>query len=119
MPDPFTPNRWVRRSVLRLAMGGLAAVSTAASARAEDGKAEVKIDNFAFVPMALTVKKGTEVTWINHDDIPHTVIGIGGGPRSKAMDTDGTFTYRFDKTGTFNYICGLHPHMKAKVVVTG
>jgi plastocyanin len=39
------------------------------------------------------------------------------GVHSKAMDTDGKFTYKFDKTGTFFYVCGLHPFMQAKVVV--
>ena len=46
-----------------------------AAGRAEDAKAEVKIDNFAFFPAILKVKKGTEGTWINEDDIPHTVAG--------------------------------------------
>jgi len=31
------------------------------------------IDNYAFSPVPLTVKLGTTVTWINHDDDPHTV----------------------------------------------
>jgi len=39
------------------------------------------------------------------------------GVHSSPMDTDGTFTYKFDKTGTFFYVCGLHPFMQAKVVV--
>ena len=34
---------------------------------------EVKIDNFTFAPQRVTVKAGTTVTWINEDDIPHTV----------------------------------------------
>jgi plastocyanin len=33
------------------------------------------------------------------------------------MDTDGTFSYKFDKSGTFTYVCGLHPFMHAEVVV--
>lgn len=107
------PGLWVRRGLLCLAL----AVS-AAGARAEDGKAAVHIDNFAFVPMELKIKRGTEVTWTNNDDIPHTVLAVGTNIRSKTMDTEGTFIYKFDKAGTFNYICALHPHMKAKVVVT-
>jgi plastocyanin len=107
------PSLWARRGVLCLAL-----VVSAAGARAEDGKAAVHIDNFAFVPMELKIKKGTEVVWTNNDDIPHTVLSVGTNIRSKTMDTEGTFIYKFDKAGTFNYICALHPHMKAKVVVT-
>src|SRR5207302_1981104 len=35
--------------------------------------AQVSIDNFAFTPQKLTVKRGTSISWTNHDDIPHTV----------------------------------------------
>ena len=75
------------------------------------------IDNFKFDPTPLTIEKGTEVTWTNHDDIPHSIVVNALGVHSKAMDTDGKFTYKFDKTGTFFYVCGLHPFMQAKVVV--
>ena len=118
MTDVEKPGLWARRGMLRLALGGSAMIVAASSARAEDAKMAVKIDNFAFVPAELKIKKGTEVTWTNNDDIPHTVLAVGTNIRSKTMDTDATFTYKFDKVGTFNYICALHPHMKAKVIVT-
>ena len=88
-----------------------------ASVRAEGGANEVSIDNFTFAPAKLTVAKGTEVTWTNHDDIPHTIVMTGSGVRSKTLDTDKSFSYTFDKAGNFAYICGLHPHMKGSVVV--
>src|SRR5262249_54996175 len=31
---------------------------------------QVAIDNFSFHPQTLTVAAGTQVTWINHDDVP-------------------------------------------------
>lgn len=40
--------------------------------RAED--AIVKIENFAFTPDVLTVKVGTQVVFVNEDDIPHSVV---------------------------------------------
>jgi plastocyanin len=114
------PGRLARRELLRRVLGGLALLPLGVAAvRAEDAKAEVKIDNFAFSPAVLKVKKGTEVTWTNEDDIPHTVVAVGSNLRSKTLDTDQTFVYRFDKVGTFNYICALHPHMKGQVVVSG
>lgn len=81
----------------------------------EGGK--VAIDNFKFAPTPLNISQGTEVTWTNHDDIPHSIVVNALGVHSKAMDTDGTFTYKFDKAGTFFYVCGLHPFMQGKVVV--
>jgi plastocyanin len=38
--------------------------------------------------------------------------------KSKPLDTDDKFSYTFDKVGTYNYFCSIHPKMTAKVVVT-
>ena len=57
------------------------------------------------------------MTWTNDDDIPHTIVLTAIGVRSKAIDTEKTYSYKFDKAGTFAYICGLHPHMKGQIVV--
>lgn len=77
----------------------------------------IKIDNFTFSPGKITVTKGTEVTWTNRDDIPHSIVMTAIGVRSKPLDTDGSFAYRFNKAGTFSYICGLHPQMHGQIVV--
>jgi plastocyanin len=66
---------------------------------------EVKIENFAFTLGALTVKAGTEVTWTNHDDIPHTVDSMQGKFKSAALDTDQKFQFRFTEPGEFPYYC--------------
>jgi plastocyanin len=79
--------------------------------------AEVKIDNFAFTPGVITVKVGTEVTWINHDDIPHTVDSTQGKFKSAALDTDNTFQFRFTEPGEYPFYCRMHPKMTGKVVV--
>jgi len=90
-----------------------------ASVAAEDAKAanEITIDNFSFSPAELTVAVGTTVKWSNHDDIPHNVVEKNKAFRSKALDTDDSFTYTFATAGTFDYFCGLHPHMVGKVIV--
>ena len=77
----------------------------------------VKIDNFSFGPADLTVAAGTTVKWTNRDDIPHTVVSTDGVFKSKALDTDDSFAYRFDKAGTYPYFCSLHPKMTGKVIV--
>lgn len=81
--------------------------------------AEVKIDNFSFGPATLTVPIGTTITWINHDDIPHTVVSTDDPKafKSKVLDTDEKFSFTFSKAGTFPYFCSIHPKMTGKVVV--
>ncbi len=79
--------------------------------------AEVKIDNFVFGPAAITVSVGTTVTWINRDDIPHTVVSTEKVFKSKVLDTDEKFSYTFTKSGEYPYFCSIHPKMTGKVVV--
>lgn len=78
---------------------------------------DVKIDNFTFNPQQITVKAGDTVTWANHDDIPHTVTSKTMVFRSKALDTDDTFSFTFATPGKFDYFCSLHPHMTGTIVV--
>lgn len=87
------------------------------SAHARSSAAQVSIDNYTFGPDTLTVPAGTTVTWTNRDDIPHTVVSTDGVFRSRARDTDETFSYTFDKTGTYPYYCSVHPKMTGKIIV--
>jgi plastocyanin len=84
---------------------------------AQDATNMVTIDNFTFTPSELTVAVGTTVKWVNHDDIPHTVVNKDKVFRSKALDTDDSYSFTFTNAGTFDYFCGLHPHMVGKVIV--
>jgi amicyanin len=102
-------------SGLGLAFGAVLALSVV---RAEGTAKEVTIDNFTFAPAELSVPVGTTVTWINRDDIPHTVVAKDKGFRSKALDTDDRYSFTFASAGTYDYFCGLHPHMTGKIVVT-
>jgi len=92
-------------------------VRASGSAEAQGAAVEVKIDNFVFGPQTLTVSAGTTVTWINRDDIPHTVVSNDGVFKSKVLDTDDKFSFTFAKPGTYPYFCSIHPKMTAKVVV--
>jgi len=80
---------------------------------------EVKIDNLSFGPVTLTVPVGTTVTWINRDDIRHTVVSTDDSKtfKSKVLDTDEKFSFTFSRAGTYPYFCSIHPKMTGKVVV--
>ena len=82
-----------------------------------EAKVEVKIDNFTFGPTTLTVDQGTTVTWINRDDIPHTVVSSDKVFKSKVLDTDERFSFTFAQAGTYPYFCSIHPKMTGTVVV--
>jgi plastocyanin len=94
-----------------------AAAYLVGSARAAVQEATVTIDNFTFKPDVLTIKPGTIVTFINHDDIPHSIVDSGGKFKSKVLDTDESFKMTFEAAGNIGYFCGLHPHMTGRIVV--
>jgi len=78
---------------------------------------EVVIDNFSFKPALLNVKAGTKVTWVNHDDEPHTATDDDKRFNSKTLDTNDAFSFTFTEPGTYNYFCALHPKMRGQIVV--
>lgn len=78
---------------------------------------QVVIENFSFSPATLTVKAGTKVTWINRDDVPHTVDENEKRFKSGTMDTDDQYSFTFSSPGTFSYFCALHPKMTGQIIV--
>ena len=80
---------------------------------------EIGIDNFKFGPATLTVARGTKVTWINNDDVPHLIVNVENRFRqSPVLDSDQRFSVTLTKPGTYNYFCSLHPMMQGKIIVT-
>lgn len=78
--------------------------------------ARVEIDDFAYKPQTLRVKRGTKVVFANRDRAPHTATRRGSFDtgrlrRGKAAGV------RFKRRGTYNYICTIHPFMRGKIVV--
>ena len=97
-----------------------AAVALGAGLRGAAADAtEIAIDNFKFAPTPLSVPKGATVSWVNRDDIPHSVVCQTLGFHSKPMDTDERVSLRFDQPGRYEYVCGLHPFMRGLVIVRG
>jgi len=78
---------------------------------------EVRVDNFTFGPDTLTVPVNSTVTWVNKDDLPHTIASTDGVFKSKALDTEDKYSYTFSKPGTYAYFCSIHPKMVGKIVV--
>lgn len=75
-------------------------------------------------PSPVTIKPGTSVTWTNNDSTLHTVSS--GLPEQGAVGTlfdssliapGKTFAHAFDKAGSFDYSCTLHPFMRGQVIV--
>jgi amicyanin len=80
---------------------------------------KVSMESSTFEPKELVVAAGTVVTWVNADDVPHTVTSIAA-PRvlnSRTLRAGDTFSFAFKEAGTYEYFCKVHPSMTGKVVV--
>ena len=76
------------------------------------------IEGFKFGPTKLQVQKGMPIRWTNNDDSPHQVTVTSGQlTRSAVLSKGQAHTQSFDNTGTFDYMCGLHPGMKGQIEV--
>src|SRR5579863_4170175 len=80
---------------------------------------QITISEYMFMPATLTVAAGTKVTWVNHDEEPHTVMSADKQMpfRSPALDTNDKFSFVFGKPGTYEYFCTIHSHMVGTIVV--
>ena len=78
----------------------------------------VEIKNFAFSPLTLTIKKGNSVVWNNQDSVTHTIKSDSGNEiDSSSLSNGETYSHTFEIAGTYDYHCGIHPNMKAKIIV--
>jgi plastocyanin len=109
----------VLRLQVAIASSGVFMLAVAADMvmAAPPAPASVEIANFTFKAPIVSVKRGTTVTWVNADDIPHTVVSKDGLFKSKVLDTGDKFSFTFAKPGQFGYFCSLHPHMTGTIVV--
>jgi plastocyanin len=115
----FAAARFVsgRALIIAMLLGPVIGAMLALGAVAAQDANVVTIDNFTFSPKELTVAVGTTIKFVNHDDIPHTVVEKKLSFRSKALDTDDAYSYTFASAGSFDYFCSLHPHMVGKIIV--
>ena len=95
----------------------LSTASSAPVASPVSGTTQVMIQNFAFTPQALRVPLGAEVTWINADDVPHTVTAQDKQYTSAALDTNDRYVHTFSAPGVYVYYCAIHPIMTGQIIV--
>jgi plastocyanin len=91
--------------------------SPTAPAPAASPVSVVHIKNFAFVPDKVTITAGQSVRWVQDDDAPHTVTASDKSFDSGNLDKKAAWTHKFDKAGTYAYICAYHTYMRGTVVV--
>lgn len=82
------------------------------------GTDAVTLRNVEFDPTVAAVEPGTAVTFTNEDAAGHTVT-IPAVDVDRQLDSGESTTVTFGETGTYDYVCTIHPpDMLGRVVVT-
>ena len=88
----------------------------------DSDKVDVVIDELAFLPAFIHIKKGAAVTWKNRDKVEHTVAFHNKKTPTEVTESDvlktgDKYTYTFNEEGVYDYICGIHPFMHGGIIV--
>ncbi len=79
---------------------------------------DIEIQGFAFSQSELTIKQGETVTWINLDEVSHTVTSDSDAVfESPLLKKGQSFSHTFTETGVYSYHCAPHPNMEVKIIV--
>lgn len=76
----------------------------------------VQIKDFKFFSDSLRISNGTVVTWTNNDSAPHTATSSGNFDTGVILQGQSA-SITFNNSGTFDYICTVHPSMRAEIIV--
>jgi YVTN family beta-propeller protein len=89
------------------------------SAAAAKSGGKVSINNFMFTPEEITIAAGETVTWTNDDGAPHGLEYPDGAKGTNPLLPGASFSRRYDRPGTYDYACSVHPYMTGRVIVSG
>lgn len=92
--------------------------------REPEGTVIIRIIDSKFEPPVVTVASGTQVQWINEDEIRHRIASNPHPMHSELPELTSLelrkgdkYNFTFIKPGTFGYHCHLHPEMQGKIIV--
>ena len=103
-------------AALAAMVGGAGCGSTASSAPVATTAVSMA-KSYRFDPKAIEIQVGDTVTWTNNDNFTHTVK-VEDGPDHKVGRGD-SVSIRFDKAGTYHYVCTLHSRDMHGTVIVG
>jgi plastocyanin len=104
----------MKRALIAAALLALLVPASAGSANSERAVKRVSAYNNYFSPKAITVSRGTKVTWTVRQGV-HNVKGRGFS--SPILARGRTYSKKFKRGGAYRYVCTLHSGMGGKVTV--
>ncbi|MCX6825412.1 MAG: cupredoxin domain-containing protein [candidate division SR1 bacterium] len=78
---------------------------------------KIVIANFQFFPATTEISVGSKITRTNNDSSPHVILADNGSFQSTTLQQGESFSFTFNKAGTYGYICSIHGSMKGTIIV--
>ncbi|MEO8887854.1 MAG: cupredoxin family copper-binding protein [Jatrophihabitantaceae bacterium] len=91
--------------------------STGGATTASSKAVTIDVKNFSFNPQTVSVATGTKVTWDFQDSVNHNVTANDKSFKSKDLGKGGSYSYTFNKAGSYSYLCTIHQYMTGTVTV--
>ena len=93
---------------------------TAAGSRSPEvlsGRITIEMGDEFFLPMNVTIRPGTTVTWVNRGQDAHTASARDGSFASPTLNFGESYSYTFTNPGRYPYFCLFHGDMFGEVTV--
>ena len=78
----------------------------------------INIQNGAFNPNNVTVKSGTNIQWINRDNISHQVVSDNGQFQGPVQNQGSVWNFYFAKSGVFGYLDSYNPSESGTLTIS-
>jgi plastocyanin len=104
---------------LLLLIGGALFFGVASSTGAEEcARIHEVMMTHVFTPRELVITAGECVRFVNRHGIEHSAIGRDREFNTGTLMPGSSALIKFDTPGEIPYVCGLHPPMVGKLVIT-
>ncbi|WP_342457797.1 cupredoxin domain-containing protein [Methanobacterium sp.] len=87
------------------------------SANTTSAATTISIQNMTFNPNQITIKSGTNIQWINNDNVQHQISSDNGAFQSNTLNPGDSYNFFFAKTGIYGYHDALNPTITGTIIV--
>jgi plastocyanin len=116
----------MKKNILSMAILALACIVEISSSCSKAGTETVVtvpgiiyMKNAAFSIPSMVIMRNTTVTWVNNDNITHSVTADDGSFDSGAIQPDSSWRFTFTAIGNHPYHCKYVTSMTGLIAVTG
>lgn len=105
-----------KSTAISTTLGALCGLALIPHVLAQAGSA-VTVSGYKFVPDTVDAAPNAPIKWTNNDGAPHRVVIASKNLMTPVLTKNHSAELKIDVAGSYDYICGIHPSMKGRIVV--